>query len=284
MLLGWQDYILFLPFRCLQMLQRSDLRILMSALLIGSMNLTIAGCASSTTSSAPPGQGGSTPIAESQSKQTPKASESPDAQPEKTDASASTEQDSTEVKPKSQSVPSSKSAAPSEVAVPDIPQDKVLSSVKADWNRDGVTDRAILAASEADPTETDLLIYLSDPSQKSRLALSKKNVAWRGAMYGTQPSLSVNPQGSLVVNSANDAIGRDRWSKKITAMYENGEFVVAGYTYSYHDTLDLSVGGTCDVNLLTGKGVRNNQEFRTTLKPMNLKNWTEDSEPKECNF
>ncbi|MBN8564147.1 MULTISPECIES: hypothetical protein [unclassified Leptolyngbya] len=265
------------------MLQRSNLRVVMSALLIGHMNLTMVGCASSTPSSAPPGQSGSTPIAEAQPKQTPNSSESSGAQPEKTEAPAST-QPTAEVKPKSQSVPSSKTSASSEIAMPDIPQDKVISAVKADWNGDSITDRAILTVSEADATETDLLIYLSDPSQKSRLALSKRNVAWRGAMYGTQPSLSVNPQGSLVINSANDAIGRDRWSKKITAMYENGEFVVAGYTYSYHDTLDLAVGGTCDVNLLTGRGVKNNQEFRTTLKPMNLENWTEDSEPKECNF
>jgi hypothetical protein len=249
------------------------------ALLAGCISLTTLGCASSTTSSVPSASNAAPPIAEPKPEQTPKPSEVAAAKPE---APASTEPDSTEVK--SKATTPAKSPAPSQSAPPEIAQDKVLSSATSDWNRDGIEDRAILAASDADPTETDLFIYLSDQSQKPKLALSKKNVAWRGAMYGTQPSLSVNPQGSLVIQSANDAIGRDRWSKKITALYENGEFIVAGFTYSYHDTLDLSAGGTCDVNLLTGKGVKNDKEFRTTLKPLNLQAWTEDSEPKECNF
>jgi hypothetical protein len=261
--------------------QSANFPIFIRALLAGCISLTTLGCASSTSSNLPQASNGATPIAEAKSEQTPKPSEIAEAKPE---APASTAQVSTEAKSKSQSTAPAKSPAPAQSAPPEIAQDKALSSTTSDWNRDGIEDRAILVASEADPTETDLLIYLSDQSQTPKLALNKKNVAWRGAMYGTQPSLSVNPQGSLVIQSANDAIGRDRWSKKITALYENGEFIVAGYTYSYHDTLDLSAGGTCDVNLLTGKGVRNDKEFRTTLKPMSLQTWTADSEPKECNF
>ncbi|MCU0550146.1 MAG: hypothetical protein MUC48_12420 [Leptolyngbya sp. Prado105] len=239
-----------------------------SALIVfaGLLSILTLGCSTATTSSVP---------------QAPAPSVTPEAQPEPKPAEPKPEKtEPTKIEPASAVAPKPSPVAStkpqSEVPTPDISQDKIISSVKADWNGDGVSDRAILVVGE--PTEADLLIYLSGISKP----MTKKNIAWRGEMYGTNPSLSVNPQGSLVITSANEAIGRDRWSKKVTALYDKGEFEVAGFTYSYRDTLDLANTGTCDVNLLTGKGIKNDKEFRTTLKPMSLAEWTEDSEPKEC--
>jgi hypothetical protein len=240
-----------------------------SAVLAGLMTLTTLGCATSSTSSVPQSTAGQeATIAQAK----PKV-----AEPEKTDTAMPSAQVTPSSQPKVSSQPQQTKTEP--VAVQ---QGKVISSVKADWNGDGIDDNAVLV--EAEPDQANLLVYLSESPSQTRLAVNKKNLVWRGAMYGTQPSLSLNPQGSLVIESGNDAIGRGRWQQKITAMYDDSSFVVAGYTYTYRDTLDLAAGGTCDVNFLTRRGVRNNNEFRINAKPLKLADWTEDSAPKECRF
>ena len=57
---------------------------------------------------------------------------------------------------------------------------------------------------------------------------------------------------------------------------------MAGYTYSYYDTLDPDAAGECDVNLLTGKGVHNEKAFKTKLPAMKVEDWTMDTRPPEC--
>ena len=73
----------------------------------------------------------------------------------------------------------------------------ILSVVTADWNNDGSFDRALLIASETEPDQADLLVYLSESTDNMRLAVSKKNIAWRGAMWGTQLALEFTGRGSL---------------------------------------------------------------------------------------
>jgi hypothetical protein len=160
--------------------------------------------------------------------------------------------------------------------------ERVLSVVTADWNGDGSFDRAILLASEAEPDQADLLVYLSEASDIMRLAVSKKNIAWRGAMWGTQPTLEVIGRGSLIITSANEAVGRNRWTQKLTVVYRNKAFVVAGYTYADHDTLAPGSSTNCDINYLTGKGFRNKKPFRASAKAVALVEWSEAYIPQEC--
>lgn len=164
-----------------------------------------------------------------------------------------------------------------------IRPDRVISVVTSDWNGDGSFDRALLLVSEKEADEVDLLIYLSasDKPYDMRLAVTKANIAWRGAMWGTQPSLEVNDRKSLIITSANDAIGRGRWTRKLTLVYLGKSFVVAGYTYNSHDTLDLT-SSTCDVNLLTGNGIKNKKPFKTTYKAVAVAEWSAAAIPPEC--
>jgi hypothetical protein len=111
-----------------------------------------------------------------------------------------------------------------------IRPETVLSVITGDWNRDGLFDRAILI--EAEPTETDLLIYLSDAQGNMHLEIAKKNIAWRGAMWGTQPTLQTDRTGALELISGNEAIGRSRWTQKLTLAYQDGAFAIVGYTYT----------------------------------------------------
>jgi hypothetical protein len=160
--------------------------------------------------------------------------------------------------------------------------ERVLSVVTADWNGDGLFDRALLIASETEPDQADLLVYLSESTDHMRLAVSKPNIAWRGAMGGTQPALELTGRGALVIISANEAIGRNRWTRKLTVVYRDQSFVVAGYTYTERDTLAAGASSSCDINLLTGEGVKNKKSFRTSARATALADWSEVAIPQEC--
>lgn len=155
---------------------------------------------------------------------------------------------------------------------PQISPKDVLSVITTDWNDDGRFDRAVLTVSAEDVISADLYLYLSDSEKDDLLlALHKKNIAWRGAMWGTQPSLSLNERGSLRVKSGNEAIGRNRWVETLTIAYREQHFVVAGYSYESYDTLELDTF-TCDLNLLTGDGVKEDEAFRFEIPETSLDN------------
>ncbi len=80
-----------------------------------------------------------------------------------------------------------------------------------------------------------------------------QDIAWVGGA-GQIPSLSLASNGSVLVNSQNDSIGRYRWYQVLTIAYRQGAYRVAGYTYDWRDTLNLPDNGTCDLNLLNGRG------------------------------
>ncbi len=176
----------------------------------------------------------------------------------------------------------SKAQTKDEITETDLGQP--ISFVSTDWNGDGLEDRAFLITSAPREPKATLLIYLSEAPDRLRLAIRKENIVWHGSMYGNEAKLSLNDQGSLVISSQNEAIGRGRWNQKITAMYQDGAFIIAGYTYNYRDTLDLAAGVTCDINFLTRRGIRNNNPFRIDRAVINLIDWTESSIPTECKY
>ena len=160
---------------------------------------------------------------------------------------------------------------------------QVLSVVTADWNNDGGFDRALLLLPQADSDEADLYIYLSDADSNTMLQVSHKaKIVWVGGMWGTQPSLKVNKKGSLILKSANESIGRNRWQQKLTIAYRKGHFVVAGYTYSAHDTLDLDYKLKCDINLLTGKGKKNGKKIKVDLASKQLDSFSMEPLESAC--
>ncbi|MGA3063293.1 MAG: hypothetical protein ABSD90_08700 [Methylocystis sp.] len=137
--------------------------------------------------------------------------------------------------------------------------ERVISTVTLSFGDDGSTDRAVLV--DNFDAGADLYIFRSiedaKPDSPMNPTLVKKAAAWNGAMWGSRPSLDTNAKNSLIVKSQNDAIGRDRWSETLTIVYRRHEFLVAGLTYESHDNLDPRAGGSCDLNFLSGKGVRN---------------------------
>lgn len=160
---------------------------------------------------------------------------------------------------------------------------RVVSAATGDWNSDGMMDRAFLVAGDNDEMDVALHIYLGELSSPlPKLEIIKPDLVWSGAMWGTTPSLTLGKSGSLEVHSQNEAIGRHRWNQTLTLAYRQGAFVVAGYTYNSYDTLDLNAGLSCDVNLLTGGGIKDKKSFKIPAKMTPLADWSADQVPAQC--
>jgi len=80
-----------------------------------------------------------------------------------------------------------------------------------------------------------------------------RNIAWIGGI-GQEPTLEVAANGSVLLTSKSESIGRNRWFETLTIAHRRGTYLVAGYTYSFYDTLDLASAGSCDLNLLNRMG------------------------------
>ncbi len=152
--------------------------------------------------------------------------------------------------------------------------ESIIASVEM-VGRPGYETQAALVRNEDEPS---LLIVETRGAanylvfDNAKLNLSVKNPG------STNAKLSVNAAGSLVVSSDNSNFpSRDRWSRKYTIAYRDGQYVLAGFTLDYNDTLDGRNDQVCDYNLLTGKGVLNGREVRVLTQPADVA-MLEDSE------
>lgn len=159
----------------------------------------------------------------------------------------------------------------------------VIDALTADWNDDGSMDRAILVTNK-ETDQADLYLYVGgEAANEFKLDIVRKDAVWVGGMWGTLPSLELSKKGSLLIKSANEAIGRNRWNQTITVAYRNNNFVAAGFTYNDYDTLEPNAAGTqCDVNLLTGKGTLNGKAITVKDKAPLLKDWQMDGTLDAC--
>lgn len=167
---------------------------------------------------------------------------------------------------------------------------KVLDAVTGTWDHVSGFDRAVLVISDEEASLVDLYLFLStdnpeEPLETPRLALHKKSLVTRGGLWGMQPSISLGTDsGKLVVYSANDAIGRNRWKQNLTIEYQNERFVVTSFSYTAYDTLDSDYEIDCTLNTLSGEGSMNGEAFRLDLSDISVANWPIDFFPEACKF
>lgn len=118
-------------------------------------------------------------------------------------------------------------------------------------------------------------------------AVMATDIAWIGGI-GQQPELALAPNGSVLLHSMNEAIGRNRWHLTLTIAWRNGAYRVAGYTYDWYDTLNLEDRGRCDLNLLNGRGFVTHGDgakraIRTTMPALPVTEWKDDiATPQVC--
>lgn len=163
--------------------------------------------------------------------------------------------------------------------IPEWPRD-VLSAVTG--YQDHVYYRAVLVQGEE---VVDLHIFIRQNDILQRVVYAHDVVVT--GIGGEDSYLTQAPNGALQLVSGNSAIGRHRWMQKLTIVYRDGQFLIGGYTYSYYDTIELDEDGDiktseCDLNLLTGHGIKNGHSIRTITKAMPVQDWTVDRSPAEC--
>ncbi|SIP97737.1 hypothetical protein SAMN05880582_101242 [Rhizobium sp. RU20A] len=163
--------------------------------------------------------------------------------------------------------------------------DRIVAAATGDFDKDGTNDLVLLVAPAQDKADEDHGVYLFLTGETGKLTLKEivPNLVW-GAydLFGQNASLEAMANGSFVIVSHNDAIGRDRWEQRLTIAYRNNEFAVAGYTYTGYDTLNPDAAQSCDINMLTGKGKANDKPVAITGKLIYLRDWKDEMGRKPC--
>lgn len=154
----------------------------------------------------------------------------------------------------------------------------ILDAATGDFNRDGVDDLALLAADPDSSRDAGVYVYFRDPDRGILdLALAVPDRIWGGRdFYGQEPSISARANGSLAITTQNFAIGRNRWEHTLAVAYRDGRFVVAGLTFHSFDALQEDDELTCDLNLLTGKGIVNGRDVSFQPLDLTLVDWRND--------
>lgn len=143
-----------------------------------------------------------------------------------------------------------------------------------DFDADGVEDRAYLSQSP-EGGWLDLTIEASTAGR-----FDYDGVLYWPPQAVLSQSLTLAGNGSFVLHSGWPA-AREKWDQALTIAYRDGDFRRAGLTYTWRDALDLANSGECDVNFLTGRGVRNGVEFTTSEAALPLPEGLEGVPP-EC--
>lgn len=166
------------------------------------------------------------------------------------------------------------------------PQD-ILDAAVGDWNKDGREDLAFLATTRGDDMQAGLYVYLRAEETNGSLltlVLAVPDKIWGGrggdtAAFGQEPSIKALANGSIAITTQNSAIGRNRWEHTISLAHRDGRFVVAGLTFNSYDTLQEEEPLSCDLNLLTGRGVVNERKISFAPIALQLQDWeTQDGE------
>lgn len=179
-------------------------------------------------------------------------------------------------------------ASPARAQTPVTPDDYVVLDVALDIDGDGKMDRAVLSGGDGRLFNKDLAIYL-DAGPGPIDAARKPTFFRKGIADGTVAFLEVagKNKSSLKLQYGCGGCSNDT-ETILTIVWRGGAFVVGGYTLAW-ETRD-SGSGTCDINLLTGKGTltKNGGKARSVkgrFAPVKLDDWDPDKAPqKACGF
>lgn len=147
------------------------------------------------------------------------------------------------------------------VSDPTFGASEIFSVAHGDWNNDEFSDAVMVIHKDAQ--QFDVLFFLSNENGRLKLHDYVPDMVWGSSvMFGQEPWVEALENGSISLGSQNFSIGRNRWEQKLTIAFRGLQFVVAGFSYSHYDTLDPDANGSCDLNLLTGKGIVDGDDVR----------------------
>lgn len=154
-------------------------------------------------------------------------------------------------------------------------EDSIVDAAMGDIDGDGRQDLAILTLPTGKSrNDVGIAVYLRDPT----LPTLKRTILlparfWGTSSAGQQPQIAILENRSITVHTENMAFGREHWERTYTLVWRNARMLVAGFTYTFNDTIDHDQAGSCDLNLLTGRGIRNGEQITTGRQRIDLADW-----------
>lgn len=154
-------------------------------------------------------------------------------------------------------------------------EDSIVDAAMGDIDGDGRQDLAILTLPTGKSrNDVGIAVYLRDPT----LPTLKRTILlparfWGTSSAGQQPQIAILENRSITVHTENMAFGRQHWERTYTLVWRNARMLVAGFTYTFNDTIDHDQAGSCDLNLLTGRGIRNGEQITTGRQRIDLADW-----------
>ncbi len=152
--------------------------------------------------------------------------------------------------------------------------------VQYDFNSDKIEDAVKIMPPSAKSDFHVLEINLSAKDQFQKI--QNKNLIYAFSSPGA--SLELLENGSFKVIIDHSGAGRSASLREYTISYREEKFLVSEITVSEYDRIDPEIGGSCDINLLTGEGERNSKAFKIKGKKIELNSVSFDWLPKECKF
>jgi hypothetical protein len=104
------------------------------------------------------------------------------------------------------------------------------------------------------------------------------------ALSNPGASLEELENGSFKVIIDHSGGGRSASLREYTISYRDNKFLLSGITVSEYDRIDPNLGGSCDINLLTGMGERNSHTIKLKAQKIDLKDAAYEWLPKDCKF
>jgi hypothetical protein len=177
-------------------------------------------------------------------------------------------------------VASTQSFCQTDPVLTDIPSDDQVAQSVDFSGRPGVIATAALVKTDGDYGS---LLITHKKANDMRLyvgAINDTLLQLNESLAG-YTTLDKNPAGSLLINSANDSVGRDRWSRTLTVAYRNNRYLIVGYTYSSIDTYTMK-SENCDYNLLTKKGTNGKKAVSIKTGSIDLNKWVDSEKFFSC--
>lgn len=149
-----------------------------------------------------------------------------------------------------------------------------------DFNQDGIEDVIKLHPAAPKSDFNELVISLSN--KKAFDIISNKHLVYAHSNPGA--SLELLENGSFKILIDHSGVGRSASLREYTISFRHGKFVLSGITVSEYDRIDPEMGGSCDINLLTGEGEKNSKPIKTKVVKKELSELNYLWIPKECKF
>lgn len=152
--------------------------------------------------------------------------------------------------------------------------------IQVDLNHDNIEDSVKLLPG---PENSDYHILEISLSHKNKFE-KFENTKLVYAQANPGASLEAMDNGSFKILIDHSGAGRSASLREYTVSYRHNRFVLSGVTVSEYDRLDPELGGSCDINLLTGEGERNSKAIRVKIEKKDLSVADYKWLPKECKF